>query len=53
MKTIKDINTQTFEGELLLMAIAKISTESQTDKTPDKILAQLVKLNEDVRESDK
>ena len=41
MKEIDDINTNTKDGELLLAAIAKISTESQTDKTPDEILQQL------------
>ena len=35
---------ETVEGRLLLAAIAKISTESQTDKQPDEILAQLNKL---------
>jgi hypothetical protein len=44
MKTINninDINTNNIEGKLLLAALAKISTESQTNKTPDEILEQI------------
>lgn len=41
IKTITDIEETTIEGKLLIMAIAKLSTESQTDKTPDEILKQL------------
>lgn len=37
VKQIKD----TPEGRLLLAAIAKITTESQTDKTPDEVIKQL------------
>ena len=44
LNTIKDINTETIEGEFLLMAIAKITTESQTDKTPDEVLKQIKKM---------
>jgi len=41
---IKDINlidTTTSEGKLLLAAVAKITTESQTDKTPSEVMEQL------------
>jgi len=48
MKTINDILTITPEGKLLLAAIAKITTESQTDKTPDEVLEQLNKLAEEM-----
>jgi len=41
MKNIKDIDTETEHGKLLSAAIAKITTESQTDKTPDEVLEQL------------
>jgi len=41
IKDINGINMDTPEGKLLLAAIAKISTESQTDKTPGAILGQL------------
>jgi len=44
MKTITDlsqINTTTQEGRLLFAALAKIMTESQTDKTPEEVLKQL------------
>ena len=44
MKSINGINTKTEHGKLLLAAIAKISTESQTNKQPDEILGQLNKL---------
>ena len=35
------INTKTEEGKLLLMALSKITTESQTDKEPDEVIEQL------------
>lgn len=44
LKSISEINTDTVEGKLLIAAMAKISTESQTDKEPDEILAQVQKL---------
>jgi len=44
MKDLNDIDTSTPEGMLLMAAIAKISTESQTDKNPDEVLGQLVEL---------
>ena len=42
--TINDINDESNEGKLLIAAIAKITTESQTDKTPDQVLGQLIEL---------
>ena len=41
MKTINDIDTNTDHGKLLLAAISKITTESQTDKNPDEVMDQL------------
>ena len=44
MKTITDlnkINRTTKEGRLLLASLAKITTESQTGKTPYEVLEQL------------
>lgn len=38
--TISEIDINTKEGRLLLAAIAKLTTESQTDKTPDEVMAQ-------------
>jgi hypothetical protein len=38
MKSISDINTDTPEGKLLMAALAKLTTESQTDKEPDTVL---------------
>ena len=45
---INDINlidTSTSEGKLLLAAVAKITTESQTDKTPNEVMKQLTELS--------
>jgi len=44
MKTIQDINTDTEEGKMLLAAVAKITTESQTDSSPDEVMQQIDKL---------
>lgn len=41
---IKQINTSTKEGQYLMAALAKITTESQTDKTPYEVLKQLDEL---------
>lgn len=41
---LNQINTKTEEGKMLLAAIAKITTESQTDKTHYEVLEQLNKL---------
>jgi hypothetical protein len=46
IKKVKDIKLNTTEGKLLLTAIAKITTESQTDKTPDEVVDQLNILSE-------
>lgn len=43
---ISQINTSTQEGKLLLASIAKITTESQTNKTPDEVLQQVNDLSE-------
>ncbi len=40
--TINDINTKTHEGRLLMAALATITTEGQSDKTPDEALERLV-----------
>jgi hypothetical protein len=48
IKTINDIDTKTESGKLLLAALAKISTESQRDKEPDEILAQIINLKNDM-----
>lgn len=45
MQRINEINLNIPEGKLLLAAIAKITTESQTDKTPDQVLDQLKELS--------
>ena len=49
---ISEIDTNTKEGRYLLAALAKISTESQTDKEPDAILNQCFDLAEQMFEDD-
>ena len=41
---LKDINIETPEGRLLMAALAKITTESQRDKTPWQVIEQLNEL---------
>tara|TARA_R110000851_G_scaffold141057_3_gene278648 strand:+ start:2257 stop:2472 length:216 start_codon:yes stop_codon:yes gene_type:complete len=41
---IGHIDTSTKEGKYLFAAVAKITTESQTDKTPVEVLDQLTEL---------
>lgn len=51
MKNITDLNdidTKLPEGKLLLAALSKITTESQTNKTPYKIIEQLNKLSNEM-----
>lgn len=43
---INQIDTTTEEGKLLMAALVKITTESQTDKTPYEVLEQLEKLKD-------
>jgi len=44
--TLNQINCEVAEGKLLMAAIAKLTTESQTDKTPDEVIAQCNELAE-------
>ena len=48
MKDISEINTKTEEGKLLVAALAKITTESQIDKTPYEVLEQVTKLKDEI-----
>jgi len=48
IETINDIDSSTEEGRLLIAALAKITTESQTDKEPDEVLSQVSKLAGDI-----
>jgi len=41
MKTINEIDTKTEDGKMLLAAIVKITTESQTYSTPDEVMEQV------------
>lgn len=43
---LSDVNTNTKEGRYLMAALAKITSESQTDKTPDEVLEQCYLLQE-------
>lgn len=47
---INEIDRNSDSGKLLFAAIAKISTESQTDKTPGEILQQLNELSSKIEE---
>ena len=53
IEKLNNINIETPEGKLLIAAIAKITTESQKDKTPDEVLDQLNKLAKQIEESNK
>jgi hypothetical protein len=48
IQNISAINTNCAEGRLLMAALAKITTESQTDKTPDEVLGQCTELAKDM-----
>ena len=51
-KTVNDLNdidTTTEEGKLLFAALAKITTESQKDKTPYEVIKQLNQLNREMK----
>jgi len=48
IKDINEINTETEEGKLLIAALAKITTESQTDKTPYEVLKQVNDLKDQI-----
>lgn len=43
---LDQINLETTEGKLLMAAIAKITTESQTDKIPEEVIQQLNELSD-------
>lgn len=40
IKNLSMIDTNRAEGRLLMAALAKITTESQTDKTPDAVIGE-------------
>lgn len=48
MENLNDIDTNTEEGKMLMAALAKISTESQRDKTPDEVLLQVFNLKNEM-----
>ena len=43
---LNDIDISTEEGKMLMAALAKITTESQTDKTTGQVIAQLNELKD-------
>ncbi len=49
---LKEINLETLEGQYLFAALAKITTESQRDKTPDEVMEQLFILKEKMQLND-
>lgn len=50
LQNLSAINTNTIEGRLLIAAMVKLTTESQTDKTPDEVLWQCHELAEKMYE---
>lgn len=48
IRDVKDIDTTTESGKLLVMAIAKITTESELNKTPCEVIEQLNVMRDDV-----
>jgi len=52
ISVLRDIDTLTKEGKMLIAALGKITTESQTDKTPDEVIEQLNKLLDNMVFSD-
>jgi hypothetical protein len=48
IKNLEDIDMDSECGKLLLMGLAKITTESQTNKTPSEVLDQLNALRDEV-----
>ena len=46
IESLNKINYQTEEGRLLMAALAIITTESRTNKTPDEVIEELNKLSE-------
>lgn len=50
---LNKINRKTPEGRLLFAALAKITTESQTDKTPYEVLDQLEELADKMDEGER
>ena len=48
IQNLSAVDTNTREGRYLMAALAKITTESQTNKTPDEVLEQCYLLQEDM-----
>jgi hypothetical protein len=48
MRTIKEINIDTPEGRHLMAAMAIITTESRTDKTPDEVYNSILELADEM-----
>ncbi len=48
IKNLSGINTNCEEGRLLMAALAKLTTESQADKTPDEVIGQCQELANDM-----
>ena len=46
---LNQINTETDEGKLLMTALAKITTTTETDKTPNQVIKKLNKLTKKMR----
>ena|ERR1700734_864931 len=51
IKNLSGINTNCEDGRLLLAALAKITTELHTDKTPDEVIAMCQNLSSEMFET--
>lgn len=49
IKTLNDIDLDIDEGKLLFMAIARLTSLVDTDKTPDMVIQKLVELDKELR----
>lgn len=45
IKNLSQIDTNLVEGRLFMAALAKLTTESQTDKDPDEVLVQCINVS--------
>ena len=46
METIREINTNTIDGQYLLASIAMLTIGEHSNKTPDEVLKMIVELSE-------
>ncbi len=49
IKELGEINVETKEGQYLMAALAVITTECRTNKTPDQVIEELTVLKDKMR----